>query len=658
MKSQSIQNSQNMNIFYFPGPVEAWRIMMSLKSGLVAECTWAIDMLNILLADNSTITYFNLNQLPGLLDTLMDHYRRSISNMFKQFKGTEIELCPELESDEKSEETGACSSVDRKLKDLWVGVCKNSRNSYSSTIASRSVVDGVKESLKAGKEFWHRGGGDNTSHLQTSFPNKDIELKSYPKGVSYTTKVDEEKERKRQKKRLASCSKNAKVALSKENTITNNTDEGNLKSPEIPSDEKENSSSQEDCNAATSTEASSSCMHVIDDLLSECNEDIGDNEIKDPLIAKLLKDLEFCIPCDKKYLDDSKEFIEYLNRRLQRENRGNVKSDQCIVKQTTPFVSVVESEQSLFTRCVALSNVFRSLSFIQGNDLQLANHAGLMSVCAFIILHRHDHAITDHSQFRLGFDERTIPNNALCCDDVSDSWWQSLFSIRENTLVMLANISGHLNLTRINEDIRKPLVQGLIHWLICQSSQALDPMPTAPGSHALSAQRLCLETLAKLTINIQNIDLVATSASASVLEDIGDVLVKHMARKGVPPSREFAVILIDNLAQTEQFSKVLATRKSAIRNLCTFLYDAEKSTSNYISSGGRVQPGLNAEEICGTSISLLRRAVNILLSIAKYPYNHSILAPYTEDLLTLSTSQMIDTSVLALLASVLFELST
>ena len=71
-----------------------------------------------------------------------------------------------------------------------------------------------------------------------------------------------------------------------------------------------------------------------------------------------------------------------------------------------------------------------------------------------------------------------------------------------------------------------------------------------------------------------------------------------------------------------------------------------------------MQPGLNAEEICGTSISLLRRAVNIILSIAKLPCNRPMLTPYTEELLTLSTSQMIDTSVLALLAAVMFELST
>ena len=37
--------------------------MMSLKSGLLAESTWALDTVNILLFDNSTVASFNLAQV-------------------------------------------------------------------------------------------------------------------------------------------------------------------------------------------------------------------------------------------------------------------------------------------------------------------------------------------------------------------------------------------------------------------------------------------------------------------------------------------------------------------------------------------------------------------------------------------------------------------
>ena len=101
---------------------------MSLKSGLISECTWAIDTLNILLADNNTITYFHLKQLPGLLDTLMDHYRRSMGNLFEEFTFEEISLSSKTETEDES------GTIDKKLTDLWVGVCKNAKGSYTLSL--------------------------------------------------------------------------------------------------------------------------------------------------------------------------------------------------------------------------------------------------------------------------------------------------------------------------------------------------------------------------------------------------------------------------------------------------------------------------------------------------------------------------------------------
>lgn len=51
--------------FLSPVTPEAWRVMMSLKSGLLAESTWALDTINILLYDDSTVATFNLSQVGG-----------------------------------------------------------------------------------------------------------------------------------------------------------------------------------------------------------------------------------------------------------------------------------------------------------------------------------------------------------------------------------------------------------------------------------------------------------------------------------------------------------------------------------------------------------------------------------------------------------------
>ena len=51
---------------FISGTPEAWRVMMSLKSGLLAESTWALDTINILLYDDNSIMTFSLSQVsPG-----------------------------------------------------------------------------------------------------------------------------------------------------------------------------------------------------------------------------------------------------------------------------------------------------------------------------------------------------------------------------------------------------------------------------------------------------------------------------------------------------------------------------------------------------------------------------------------------------------------
>lgn len=46
---------------------------MSLKSGLLAESTWALDTINILLYDDSTVASFNLTQVLRLISKSFFH---------------------------------------------------------------------------------------------------------------------------------------------------------------------------------------------------------------------------------------------------------------------------------------------------------------------------------------------------------------------------------------------------------------------------------------------------------------------------------------------------------------------------------------------------------------------------------------------------------
>jgi len=78
------------------GPLEAWRLMMSLRSGLLAETTWALDVLNILLFDDSAIAYFGLTHMPGLLEVLLEHWRKTLDDVFEPVTVEKDSRCPEL----------------------------------------------------------------------------------------------------------------------------------------------------------------------------------------------------------------------------------------------------------------------------------------------------------------------------------------------------------------------------------------------------------------------------------------------------------------------------------------------------------------------------------------------------------------------------------
>lgn len=71
-------------------PVDAWRVYLALKSGLLAESTWAIDVLNVLLYDDSTVHYFSLSYMPGLTEVLLEHFRRCLAQIFTILEDMEI----------------------------------------------------------------------------------------------------------------------------------------------------------------------------------------------------------------------------------------------------------------------------------------------------------------------------------------------------------------------------------------------------------------------------------------------------------------------------------------------------------------------------------------------------------------------------------------
>jgi AT-rich interactive domain-containing protein 1 len=74
--------------------------------------------------------------------------------------------------------------------------------------------------------------------------------------------------------------------------------------------------------------------------------------------------------------------------------------------------------------------------------------------------------------------------------------------IRENVMVALSNIAGHLELGPLPESIVLPLLSGLLEWAVSPAAAAQDPFYTVGPASNISPQRLAIESLCKLCIQV------------------------------------------------------------------------------------------------------------------------------------------------------------
>ena len=95
-------------------PVEGWRLVMSLRSGLLMESTWALDVINILMYDDHAFGYFGLANMPGLIEALLEHWRATLIAMFEITQ--ELELSTRDEAAKRAKPTSIADVHARKRR--------------------------------------------------------------------------------------------------------------------------------------------------------------------------------------------------------------------------------------------------------------------------------------------------------------------------------------------------------------------------------------------------------------------------------------------------------------------------------------------------------------------------------------------------------------
>uniref|UniRef100_A0A671KYU5 AT-rich interactive domain-containing protein 1B-like n=1 Tax=Sinocyclocheilus anshuiensis TaxID=1608454 RepID=A0A671KYU5_9TELE len=624
------------------GTPEAWRVMMSLKSGLLAESTWALDTINILLYDDNTVSSFGLSQMPGFLELIVEYFRRCLIEIFgilEEYEvGTEgqktllgpcsepteteqpsnqnsksqfstehvgrLDVEPEkpqpsssaaalnMEKREDSPEGKAdtakepCPPVEPRPKQASkydkLPVKVEEREAVADCVEDRSELLGLAGEFTSGLLHWKAGGGDSTAHIQTHF----------------------EKRREEAAKQKLLENQEGSQAPGQETVEKEHGREEELKR-ELPGPSEEN---------LTAT---------VDDMLSSRPGSLSGGE--------------------------TQTSFPFRNR----ENQSSITllEDEPRCWDEAPL-SVAEGWQDeLAKRCICVSNIIRGLSFIPANDSELARHPGLVLILGKLVLLYHEHP---KRKRMLPTYQREEERGLACSKD--EWWWDCLGALRENTLVTLANISGQLDLSIYPESICLPILDGLLHWMVCPSAEAQDPFCTANGFSSLTPQRLVLECLCKLSIQDSNVDLLLATPPFSRQERLFATLVRHVGERKSQVCREMAVAVLSNLAQGDPTAaRAVALQKGSVGALISFLEDSvsmaqyQQSPHSLLHMGHPTHPE-------PPSINMMCRAVKALLAMAQVEENRPEFVLYESRLLDISLSSVLNSGVAAILCEVLFKL--
>ena len=730
---------------------------MALKSGLLAESTWALDTLTVLLFDDSTVAYFGLTHLPGLVEVLLDHFRRNLIEMFNLFEETEIgygnqdlkselntfaaamaklndklkeekdappELTKEVKSENKEnedesnkmeenvEEKVADKKEEEKMEvedededdekmssDEFLNVKKNytmiSRQGkevkFDENADKNDAVEEKYWDLYSGfdaeNQWWDLGRGDITEHIKTHFEDtkehKNYRKRFFRKPMKLkdetelkSEKVEEDnKETDSKEESVKSEQDNSSDLSNVDNGHSTNGDsldnetsheENNVKDSEVKA-ESDKDTKEIDKIANFDKDKDHTCNGMITNIKTEPREyeletseslDSGSDKVKEEKDDNLFSD-EPRIKLAVKYeLLNEDELVQTCKNSFGINTEGERCSteDEAYQRNEPPLCLVSEARDEIGKRCICISNIFRSLSCIPGNDTELSKHAGLVYILGKLLLLHHKHL--PRSRIRRKFDRDDVDEDMVdITQGVEEWWWDFLNILRENTLVIFANICAQLQLDVFPDEIISPVLEGLLHWVVCPSSCATDPLPTVAPTSVLSPLRLVLEAMSKLFIHQRNVDMLLATPPYERIVQLFSVLTKLLANRSEQVTLEFAVVLLSELVQGgSSAARGIALQYPSISLLIDFIETAEQKAVQVVNMHS-IQMLRDSPEMMGTSLDMLRRAAMVLLHLAKVPANRKMFVHQQSRLLSLVMSQFLDQHVAQILSDVLFQCS-
>ena len=370
------------------------------------------------------------------------------------------------------------------------------------------------------------------------------------------------------------------------------------------------------------------------------------------------------------YENISEESLKSLWDRLKSKNEARIDNESVKLEEDFLFLQS-DQDRHLSERCASIMNIFRSLSFIPGNDMIVAHHPGFLLMISQLLSLHHIH----YRQCSEEEDDKPLSMERSAKRPIKDKdslrlpeHWpfaSTLETLRESSFCILANISGQLDFSNFNQSLYEPLVQSIVHWVICPSSEAVDPFPPAFLS-TVTPQRLMLEALSKMSILQTNLNPIVKSIK-SQLSDLFKTLVLLLADRQHQVPREFSLVVLSNLSQTPGNDGVLVANElsaypQVISLLLKFLEDAESSAAQFALNACKMgqsslPPNISQEELCGgTSIDMLRRAALTLIHLAKCLQNKKLFVVHQHRVLNLAMSRFTHPRIGAMIANLLYHM--
>lgn len=616
---------------------------MALKSGLLMESTWALDVLNVLLYDDNGVLFFGLGNMPGLLEALLEHWRASLIAMFGIMEDLELntDQCGEKRSrkrrrdfeeaknqvwfekkktsnyDLDEEESswiidlGKVKDVDPEDKRLVLTETSSDFTKKPRFVEEEIHVDEKEDEIfvtdenrtwdssdsgfESGVAHWCNGGGNTTDHIVTHF-SADLGKAVFARLIKDAATMKPKKE-----KAVKESQKSAEVKL------------------------EVNGECQEGVKSETSDESVPEEAEVPEDIVDKIYRMTGVT-LQDPELAR------------KRWNDVSLE-------------------DENYVRDEPSLQLISETNDNIGKRAVCISTILRNLSFVPGNEYELSKNPALMTMLGRLLLLQHWYPVRAPKQ--RNYDRGEEEESAESCTSLTGDdewWWEYLHVIRENVLVILANISGAVDLENFEEEISRPILDGLLEWAVSSSAYAQDPFPNVGPGSSVSPQRCAIEALCKFCLLETNVDLMLTTPPFSRLEKLIKLLAKKLYRFEDQVLREFSINLLYYLSQADTgVSRIIALSDTTISLLLSFIEQAEQNALVIAQ-----QHGVNAlrdnPDSMGTSLDMLRRAANTLSNLSQHPDNITLLVRQEQRLLNLVMSQILDQGVASILSQVLFNI--